>query len=231
MRSLLLVLLLVAGSSNWATAQTTVPESEFQVWNETVFSLPVLRTKDTKGKSVERLSLLLIGSVRLGQNRLVPVDKRIGGGFDLVLNKSFNFSPTYVYVAAQPRRGRHDFEHRIRFDLTYTKKFEHFSIKDRSRIEYRGRNSREDSVRYRNKFTFSYPVKRDGKELFAPFIADEPYYDFAAKHWSRNDLTPGISKKFSNGLSADFFYLWRHNRTGLPADVHAVGVNLKVKLK
>jgi hypothetical protein len=115
--------------------------------------------------------------------------------------------------------------------LTYSRKFKHFSIKDRSRLEYRVRNSRSDSTRYRNRFGFSVPVTRDGKELFTPFIADEPYYDFTAKQWSRNDFSPGIAKKFTDKLSGEFFYVWRHNRTGRPGDVHGLGFNLKVKLK
>lgn len=212
-------------------AQSTVPETDFQIWNETTFTLPVLKSTDAKGKSLDRLSLLLITSLRLGQNRLAPVDERIGGGFDLAINKSFNFSPTYLYIAGQPGRGRKEFEHRLRFDLTFGHKFKHFSIKDRNRVEYRMRHSRQNSVRYRNKFTLTVPVTRDGKELFAPFISNEPYYDFTAHQWSRNDLSPGISKKFNDRLAAEFFYVWRHNRTGRPGDVHAVGVNLKIKLK
>lgn len=212
-------------------AQSTVPETDFQIWNETTFVLPVVRAKDPKGKSFDRLSLLMITSLRLGQNRLAPVDERIGGGFDLVLNKHFNFSPTYLYIAGQPGRGRKDFEHRLRFEVTYNHKFKRFSIKDRNRIEYRVRNSRADSIRYRNKFTFSVPVNRDGKELFTPFVSDEPYYDFSAKQWSRNDFSPGIAKKFTDKLSGELFYVWRHNRTGRPADVHALGFNLKVKLR
>jgi hypothetical protein len=211
--------------------QSTVPDTDFQVWNETQFILPVVKSEDDKGKSFDRMSLLLITSLRLGQNRLAPVDERIGGGFDLVLNKHFNFSPTYLYIAAQPGRGRKEFEHRMRFDVTYSHKFKHFSIKDRNRIEYRVRHSRSDSVRYRNRFTLSIPINRDGKELFTPFIADEPYYDFTAEQWSRNDLSPGIAKKFTDKLSGEFFYLWRRNRSGLPKDVHAVGFNLKVKVK
>jgi hypothetical protein len=225
------IALVIFGVTLSAASQNTVPETDFQVWNETTFSLPVMKSKDDKGKSIDRLSLLLITSLRLGQNRLAFADERIGGGFDLVLNKNFNFSPTYLYIAAQPGRGRREFEHRLRFDLGFSHKFKHFSIKDRNRVEYRVRHSRADSVRYRNKFTFSVPINRDGKELFTPFISDEPYYDFGAKQWSRNELSPGISKKFSDKLSAEFFYLWRHNRSGLPRDVHAVGVNLKVKLK
>lgn len=212
-------------------SQSTVPETDFQVWNETSFSLPVIKAKDDKGKEFDRLSLLLITSLRFGQNRLALTDERIGGGFDLVLNKHFNFSPTYLYIGAQPGRGRKEFEHRLRFDVTYGHKFKNFSIKDRNRVEYRVRHSRANSVRYRNKFTLSVPVKRDGKEIFSPFVSTEPYYDFTAGQWSRNDFSPGISKKVNDNMSTEFFYLWRRNRSGLPRDVHAVGINLKFKLR
>jgi hypothetical protein len=214
-----------------AFGQSSPPETDFQIWHETTFILPVVKAKDEKGKSFDRISLLFIGSLRLGQNRLAPVDERVGGGFDLVLNKNFNFSPTYLYVAGQPGRGRKEFEHRLRFDLTYGHKFKRFSIRDRNRFEYRVRHSRSDSVRYRNRFTLSVPVNRDDKELFTPFIAAEPYYDFAAKQWSRIDVSPGISKKFTDKLSGEFFYIWRRNRSGLPRDVHGLGFNLKVRLK
>lgn len=227
----LLLLSSVLALASSVYAQSTVPNTDFQVWNETSFALPVAKGKDAKGKSFDRLTLLLLTSLRFGQNRLALTDERIGGGFDLVLDKNFSFSPTYLYIGAQPGRGRREFEHRVRFDLTYSHKFKNFSIKDRNRVEYRMRHFRDNSVRYRNKFTLSVPVKSEGKELFAPFISTEPYYDFAAKQWSRNDFSPGIAKKFNDNLSADFFYLWRHNRSGLPKNVHALGVNLKIKLK
>ena len=224
--TLFLILLATA-----AFGQTAPPETDFQIWHETTFVLPVLKAKDDKGENFDRLSLLFIGSVRLGQNRLVPVDGRVGAGFDLVLNKHFNVSPTYLYIAAEPARGRGEWEHRLRFDLTYGHKFKHFSIKDRNRLEYRIRNSRDDSVRYRNRFTASFPLRRDNKEFFAPFISAEPYYDFTAGHWSRIDISPGIAKKFTDRLSSEFFYVWRKNRFGRPRDIHALGFNLKVKLK
>jgi hypothetical protein len=83
------LLLLFSGAG--ALAQTTVPKTDFQIWHETQFVLPVVKSKDKKGKAFDRMSLLLITSLRLGQNRLAPVDERIGAGFDLVLNKNFNF--------------------------------------------------------------------------------------------------------------------------------------------
>ncbi len=223
--------LLLFASSLSVASQTTAPETDFQVWNETTFIVPVVRSKDKKGKSFDRLSLLLIASLRLGQNRLTPIDERIGGGLDLVINKYFNVSPVYLYVAGQPRRGRNEFEHRLRFDVGYSHKFKHFQIKDRNRVEYRFRHSRPNSVRYRNRFTLGIPVTRDKKELFMPFVSDEVYYDFTAKQFSRNEVVLGIQKKFNDRLTSEFFYNWRRNRSGLPQDVHAIGVNLKVKLK
>jgi hypothetical protein len=72
---------------------------------------------------------------------------------------------------------------------------------------------------------------RKEKELFTPFVSDEVYYDFTLNQFSRNDLSLGIQKKLSKKVTADFFYNWRANRTGLPQHVHAVGANFKIKLK
>ena len=223
--------LLLFISVDVVTGQSTVPETDFQIWNETTFVLPVVKAKDKDGKSFDRLSLQLITSLRLGQNRLAPVDERIGGGFDLVLSKHFNFSPSYLYIAAQPGRGRQEFEHRLRFELTYNYKFKHFSIRDRNRVEHRMVLSRGNTTRYRNRISLHVPVKRDGKELFVPFVSTEPYYNFAVRQWVRNDFAMGITKKFNDRLSADFFGGWRYNRAGLPKEVFALGANLKVKLK
>lgn len=220
----------IALLANITFAQITIPETDFQVWNETTIQIPLIKEKSSNGKEVDRLTGLIIGVLRLGQNRLAPVDERIGGGFEWRLDDHFSLSPTYLYIAGQPGRNRSEFEHRLRFDVNFQKKWKHFSIKDRNRVEYRFRNSRVNTVRYRNKFTFTVPVKKDGKEIFAPFVADEPYFDFTLDEWSRNDVQVGVGRKLSSNTSGEFFYIWRHNRRGLPQDIHAVGVNLKIRI-
>lgn len=190
----------------------------------------MVKSEDKKGKSVDKLSLLFLGTLRLGQKRLFPVDRRIGVGFDLRLNDRFSFSPSYYYRTGEDLRNKRDTEHRVRFDLNYSQKFKRFSIKDRNRVEYRIRNSRPDSVRYRNKFTFSVPVAKDGKELFAPFAADEVYFDFRDSEWSRNEITAGIAKKLSKAVSTELFYLFRQNRSGTIRTIHGVGVNFKIRI-
>ena len=115
------------------------PHTDFQLWNETTFVKPILKTKDKKGEDVSRLSVLIFGTLRLGQNRTYPVDRRIGAGFDLRLNENFSISPTYVYRGGEPGRGQDEFEHRIRIDLTFSKKWKKFAIKNRDRVEFRVR--------------------------------------------------------------------------------------------
>lgn len=208
----------------------TLPDSDFQVWNETTLTVPVIKTKDSSGKESDKLSLLLLGTLRLGQNRLFPVDMRVGAGFDLKLNKYFSFSPTYVYRRGEPLRNRKEFEHRLRFDLTVGNKWKRFSLRNRNRLEYRVRHSRSDSVRYRNKTTFAFPVTVNKKEIFSPFVSEEFYYDFTAKEFTTNEISAGITRKLNSKASADFFYVRRDFSSGQIRHLNGVGVNLKFRI-
>lgn len=206
------------------------PKRDFQFWNDTQVSFPLIKTKNKNNKEIEKLSFFVSGTLRVGRNISHFVDERIGAGFDIYINKYVSLTPSYLYRAGQPFAGRKEYEHRLRFDASLEKKWTDFSIKDRNRIEYRIRNSRPDSVRYRNKIQLKIPVKNDGKEIFAPFIATEPFYDFQAKHWTRNEFSAGISKKFTPNASADFFYLLQINRGNAFKTVNVIGVNLKFKV-
>jgi hypothetical protein len=74
------------------------------------------------------------------------------------------------------------------------------------------------------------PVKRNEKEIFAPFVGDEVFYDFSAKEFSRNEFSAGISKKFSPVYSADFYYLLQKNRGNVLRTLNVFGINLKIKI-
>lgn len=227
---LAVIFISVAICSAAARAQTTLPTSDFQIRNDVTIVFPVIKETDSKGKSFDRFAVFLTGVLRLGQNRLYPVDERIGGGFDLRINRFFTFSSGYLYRAAEPLRHRREYEHRIMFDLTAGNKWKNFSIKDRNRIEYRIRNSRPDSARYRNKFTFAFPVRREKKELFSPFFADEVFYDFHENHWSMNEFSAGFTRKLSKTATADIYYLRRDTRSGQIRSVNNLGISLKIHL-
>ncbi len=206
------------------------PVRDFQIWNETTFIKPLRKGTDKNGKEVTKIAFLFFGTIRLGQNRLYPVDRRFGVGLDLRLNENFSFTPTYVYRGGEPGRGKDEFEHRVRFDLTYSKKWRTVAIKNRDRVEFRIRHSRPDTVRFRNRFTFIVPVRRDGKEIFAPFVSTEPYFDFREKKWTSHEFNAGIARKLSEKVSAEFFYLHRNNRGDTLKHINGFGANFKINL-
>lgn len=230
MTKLLHLLILIFISSLPGLAQTAPDNNDVQFWNETQISFPVIKKKDAAGKPIEKLSFFLNGNLRIGQNIRHFTDERIGFGFTYKHNKYVSFTPSYIYIAQQPAPGRRLFESRLRFAVSVENRWKKFSIDDRNLVEYRFRNNTADSVRYRNKLRFVYPVKRNDKELFAPFAANEIYYDFRAKAFSRNEISLGITRKLNHNTSADFFYLWQVNKTGSPRKLNVVGVNLKIKV-
>jgi hypothetical protein len=213
-----------------AASQTAPPESDFQFWNETQIAIPIVKSEDKNKKEFDRVSLFFSGTLRFGRNYTRFVDERIGFGFDFKINKYLTLTPSYLYRAAQPYQNRKEFENRFRFAATLENKWTRVSVRDRNLIEYRSRNSRADSVRYRNKLQFNFPIHKNKKEIFAPLVADEVFYDFHDKAWTRNELTLGINKKFTSDFSADFFYLYQRNRGNVLRDVNAFGINLKFRI-
>ena len=205
-------------------------EKDFQFWSETNIYFPILKKKNRNGEKVEKINFFVSGTFRVGKNLTKPDDERIGGGFDFILNKLVTLTTSYLYRAGQPVTGGKEFEHRIRIEATFGHKWQKFSLKDRNRFEYRFRTPQSDSVRFRNKFTFAVPVKKSGKEIFAPFAATEVFYDFHENKINRNELSLGISKKFDKVTTIDFFYLWQRNRGNVLKNVNVVGVNLKFKI-
>jgi hypothetical protein len=212
-----------------STFSQTVPlDSDIQIWNDTSVSFPLIKTKDKDGKEFDKLSFSINGLLRFGRNVSRPVDERIGVGFNYRINKYVSLVPDIVYRGAQPFKGQRNYETRFRFAVILENKWKNFSIADRNQIEYRLRNSRQDSVRYRNRFRLNYPIIKAEKELFTPFVSDEPYYDFQLKAWSRNEFFAGIGKKFNKNLSTDVYYLFVKDKS-FPKTINGIGVSLKFK--
>lgn len=230
MRLFLLLATLLFGF-NTVLSQTFPPEKDFQFWNETQFVIPLKKEKDEKGKEFDRIALNFTTTLRGGRNLKQLVDERVGFGFDFKLNKYLTLSPSYLYRADQPFQGKSERESRLRFAATLEKKFTKFTLKNRNLIEYRDRyRNVENSTRYRNKTTLIIPVTKNKKELFAPFLVDEVFYDFSSKAWSRNEISAGITKKFNSNFSADFFYLFQRNRGNTLKNINALGINLKFRI-
>ena len=225
----LILIIIFFGISN-VFSQATPPKSDFEFWNETQVSFPLIKKKYKNNKEFDQLSFFLTGNLRIGQNLKHYIDERIGFGFDFKVNQNVSLSTSYLYRSAQPYKNRKDFEHRLRFSINLDKKFEKISLRDRNILEYRSRNSRQNITLYQNKFYVLYPILKTKKELYSPYIADEVYFDFSTEMVNRNEFFLGITKKLSKNTSSDFFYVWQRNRGISFRNVNAFGINLKFRI-
>ncbi len=221
---ILLIALFIASTS--AVYSQEPNEGDIQFWNETKVYFKPIKKDDKKF-----ISPYLMGTIRIGQDVRHFVSERIGIGFDVQLNKYFKLTPSYYYIAEQPTKNRKSIEHRVRLDLEGEKKFSKVTLSNRNRIEHRLRFNRDDSTRYRNKTKLKIPINdSEGKEIITPFVANEPYYDFRAKRWSRNEFSVGVGKKVNKNLSGEVFYLMQNNIGNTLKRVNVIGVNLKIQL-
>lgn len=211
-------------------AQTpAIDTDDNQAWNETQFVFPIAKKKHEGGRTSE-LSFFVYGTLRMGRDARHLVDERVSLGFTYKYNKYVSFTPSYLYGVSQPLPARKLYESRFRFAVGLENKWKKFSIDDRNLIEYRLRNSSADTVRYRNRARLLVPVVKGDKEIFAPYVSDEIFYDFKLNRFSRNELSFGVVRKLSPSVSADMFYMWRMNTIGLPKNANVIGVNLKIKI-
>ncbi len=224
---LLVMMLAFAGVS----AQSVSDDSDdTQFWNETTVAIPLKRKENADGSKKDVVNLNILATLRLGRGGLNPVDKRLGLGFDIRLNKAFTLSPSYYFRAGEPVTGKKETEHRLRLDLATEKKFSPFSLKWRGRLEHRFRLDSSDSTRLRNKATLKVPIKVDNEELFSPFVAEEIFFEFQGGRFSSHEFTAGVSKELVDGLSAELFYIRKDNRSGDVRTINGIGLNLKIYL-
>ena len=79
-----------------------------------------------------------------------------------------------------------------------------------------------------NRGQISYSIKHKNKELFAPFVANEGYYDLTNKLWSQNEFHAGISRRLNKRTVLDVAYTRNDSR---PFNANALNLTLKIKLR
>ena len=200
--------------------------TDVQFWNETVVTIPVVKSKDKNGREFDRLSAQIIGNFRIGKNSIQGGDKRIGAGFEYRLNKFVTLQPSYIYRAETTRGRRTAYESRIRLAVNFQKDWSKIRLRQRNMFDYRQRKSRvEDPTFYRNRVQIVFPQKS-----FEPYVMNEFYYQFSTKQITRNRLFFGFNKRINKNLTTDTFYVWQQNRSGLIKTIHGFGLNLRIRI-
>ncbi|MCW5959069.1 MAG: DUF2490 domain-containing protein [Pyrinomonadaceae bacterium] len=213
-----------------AFSQAFVDEnSDIVGWSDFTLIVPLLK-KEENGKKVDRLTMNIGGVFRQGRDLRRPIDERGTVTFNYRFNKYFTAGTGYLYRRFRPTEAPRQYEHRLMFFLNAEKSWQKLVLKNRALTTFIIRHSRPDTVVYRNRIQANFPVRNKEKVIFTPFVADEPFYDFRAKSWIRNDIYAGITKQFTRNLGADFYYLNQRFRSGALRQINGFGVSFRYRL-
>ena len=209
-------------------SQTAPLPSKFQSWNEIQLIVPLLKGRDAKGKSIDKMTATFNGIFRVGRSSLDFLDNRTGATLDWRVNRHLSLLTGVLYRRDEIVKNTPRFETRLDVGATFSKTFHDFSFRDRNLFEHRFRSGRIDLNLYRQRIQVSRPVKYNKKELFSPFISDEGYYDLRLKSWIQNEFYAGITRRLNRQTTIDIAYLRSDTR---PVNVNGISLNLKIKLR
>lgn len=212
-------LLVSAGS-----AQTTPPafDTDFQLWNETHFIIPLNKKKDWNAV------IAVVG--RLGNEFKTTTDARISVLITKKVNNTVTIGGGYLYRYSNATFTRKRYESRYLGTATFTVPFnKKWALVNRNIYQYEDRYSRPNASVVRNRVW----LKREAtvaKKKIEPFVSFETTYDFRLKDFSRYRTQVGFSHKLNPQFSADFFYI-RQDETGngtRPGTLNGIGSNFRV---
>lgn len=191
----------------------------FQFWTTASASIDV--NKDWKAKFEEEL--------RLGDDGGNLYYQHSDLGFTYTsLAKWIDLGLNYRQIFEKDGRGEWRQENQPHFNVTLKTQLFEFNLSNRSRLEYRDRENREDTWRYRNKVTVKFPLEMTPLKL-QPYVADEIFINFDKEDFNRNRFYCGFSLKCSKHIQGEAYYLWQSSESGGEwKDVDALGVNIKV---
>lgn len=212
----LFIILLCSDAYN--TSCFAYDDEGFQLWSSAGASFDI--NKEWKGKFDEEFRLGNDGGHLYYQHSDIGF---IYTGLADWLNLGFN----YRYVNEKDSKDQWREENRPHFNVTVKSRLFGLDVSDRSRFEYRDRESKENVWRYRNKVTVKLPFEIDTFKL-QPYIADEVFITLNDDNIDRNRLYFGLPLTLSQKFKTDIFYLWQSSRSGREwKDISVIGVYLK----
>jgi hypothetical protein len=201
------------------SAQSSVPETDTQSWNDLQLTVPMTKKVDFTTQV----------TLRFGDNVTQTVDQRWGIGFVFKLNKYLSFNTLYFHREARPPNGRHESEDRGTLGATVRLPAGKFTISDRNWFERRWRQPQVEAWRYRNRLQVEHPFQIN-KKKFTWFVSDEVFYDWSLHVWPRNRLGGGVSHPFNKHLTLELYYTRQNDSHTRPGDLNIIWATWRVKL-
>ncbi|MGB2601509.1 MAG: DUF2490 domain-containing protein [Candidatus Omnitrophota bacterium] len=194
-------------------------DEDFQLW--TTGTLESALSKHWKAKVEQEF--------RFGDNASQHYYNHTDGSLTYKVNDNLYLGVAYRQIF-EKIKGEWKYENRPHVNATVKFNLYGFELKNRSRWEYRMREDKDDTGRYRNKTTISYPFKWD-KFKISPFVADEIFVDGGKSTWvlNRNRFYVGVKAKLLENLKAELFYLRQSSEKSREwTDYNVLGVQATV---
>ena len=194
-------------------------DEDFQLW--TTATLQSDLNKHWKAKVEQEF--------RFGDNASQHYYNHTDGILSYKVNDNLSLGAAYRQIF-EKIKGEWKYENRPHVNATVKFKLDGFELKNRSRWEYRMREDKDDTGRYRNKTTLAYPFMWD-KFKISPYVADEIFVDCGKSTWvlNRNRLYLGVQAKLLENLKMDIFYLRQSSEKSRKwTDYNVLGVMAKV---
>ncbi|HZH35039.1 MAG TPA: DUF2490 domain-containing protein [Pyrinomonadaceae bacterium] len=199
----------------FASAKAQAPTDDTQSWNDITFAAPLNKTTD----------FVVSASFRFGQDISTLVDRRIGVGFTYRAGKYLTLYPFYQNIDTKNFAGRSAGENRLNFAATVRYPAKKFTLSNRSLFERRLRFP-SNSTRYRNRLQLDYPTKFHKIKFF---VADEVFYDWSVKEWTRNRFSIGGGRDINKSLTFEVYYMRQNDGRGRPGDLHVIGTGIRLR--
>jgi len=216
---LLLLIIGVLVCAAQVKAQSRVPETDNQSWNDLQITVPMTKTVDFTTQI----------TLRLGDNVTQTADQRWGIGFLFRPNKYLSFTTSYFHREARPPNGRHESEDRITFGGVVRIPAGKFTVSDRNWFERRWREPQVNAWRYRNRLQVEHPFKIN-KKPFTWFVSGEAFYDWSLHVWPRDRFSGGVSHPFNKHLTLELYYTRQNDSHTRPGDLNIIWSAWRVKL-
>jgi len=176
---------------------------------------------EVKKKLNDKWSIFIQPTMRFKHDAGTLYYFHLRNGVQYRANKNLDLGFTYRFVEGRSRvltEINWDQEHRLEMDIAPKIKLGDLSIVDRSRFEYRYfETASQDKWRYRNKFQLAHPFEIfDCK--FKGFVSEEIFFDLNTDEIVTHWITPGVSKKLTDHLTATLYCIFEFARTAEGVD-------------
>jgi len=197
-----ILIVLLAGISVLFLNTEARSEDDWQHWNAYSF----------KFKLNDDVSFIVAPSLRMDEDisQLYYWESRQGIG--VKINKHLDVNLHYVYASTKNLSNKWVDENRIEFQPTVKWNIGDLKFSDRNRVEYRIVDGTE-KWRYRNSVKLAKTITVKNQEI-TPFISNEVFYDFSVDRYNQNRAIAGFSKKISDTVGLDVYYMYKSDKKG-----------------